>query len=172
MGWQRVRYDWATLTSLHHEDGWFSNIQKTLCQLAQNIHFKKEGISECGVEVPACTDGKRIWKREALCICITDSLCCTAEAKATLQIKHMLIKIEKKTPKHRTALYSRSAGTVGHWGSKPQEPFSASVQICGAVAFLSTGRLSRPFSYLYEESVLKWSQAISEVPLEQWLTQV
>ena len=132
MGWQRLRYDWAALTSLHYDQSWFSNIQKTLCQLAQNICFKKEGITEYWVEFPPCTDGKIIW--EALCICITDSLFCTAETNTALQISIYQIKTEKKC---RKALYSRSASTVVHWGSKPQEPFWALCQNLWSSCFSS-----------------------------------
>ena len=45
-----------------------------------------------------CNDwyGKRIWKRLVICICITESFCCTAEANTTLWINYMPIKIWKE----------------------------------------------------------------------------
>ena len=37
-----------------------------------------------------CNDlyGKRVWKRGDMCICVTDSLCCTSESNTTLWIKY------------------------------------------------------------------------------------
>ena len=51
-----------------------------------------------GTQLMPCGDlnGKKIQKRGDMCICIEDSLCCTAETNTTLPSNYTPIKIVKR----------------------------------------------------------------------------
>ena len=64
-----------------------SKLGHVFCVLCLYTHFKDQ------IKTGLCNNlnGKRIWKIKYVCVCITESLCCTYETFATLLMSYMPI---------------------------------------------------------------------------------